>query len=291
MRNWRRFEPDELPESVAVTLEQGAVCVYPTLTQRGSELQVQYEWSAEEARHAWRDGAVRLARAMLERQARDLGKSILGSVPLLLSASPYMSSDELVDMLLQMAIRGACFGEADAPRTRAAFDLAVDRGRERLYPCLDAASAMASGWFKEARLVREALEDPRVRPLADAADETRGHLQQLLDPRILRSAAADWLRQLSRYLKAEQRRWQRNAVRGNESPNLGQELRHWRTRRDQLEKSLEAELRWTSTLDELRFWIEEYRVSLYAQELKTLGPISAARLNDRAADIEHWLQR
>jgi ATP-dependent helicase HrpA len=150
---------------------------------------------------------------------------------------------------------------------------------------------MASGWFKEAGLVREALEDPRVRPLADAADETRGHLHQLLDPRILRSVATDWLRQLSRYLKAEQRRWQRNAVRGNESPHVVQELRHWRTRRDQVEKSLEAELRWTSKLDELRFWIEEYRVSLYAQELKTLGPVSAARLADRAAEIEHWLQR
>jgi ATP-dependent helicase HrpA len=112
-----------------------------------------------------------------------------------------------------------------------------------------------------------------------------------LDSSVLRSVATDWLRQLSRYLKAEQRRWQRNAVRGNESPNVVQELSHWRTRRDQLEKSLEAELRWTSKLDELRFWIEEYRVSLYAQELKTLGPVSAVRLADRAAEIEHWLQR
>jgi hypothetical protein len=41
----------------------------------------------------------------------------------------------------------------------------------------------------------------------------------------------------------------------------------------------------------LRFWIEEYRVSLYAQELKTLAPISAARLSDRAVEIEAWLDR
>ena len=108
--------------------------------------------------------------------------------------------------------------------------LAVDQGRERLYPCLDAASAMASGWFKEAALVRETLEDPRVRSLAEAADDTRRHLRELLEPRILGSVAPDWLRQLPRYLKAEQRRWQRNAVRGSEPANLVQELRHWGTR-------------------------------------------------------------
>ena len=52
-----------------------------------------------------------------------------------------------------------------------------------------------------------------------------------------------------------------------------------------------AELRWTPQLAELRFWIEEYRVSLYAQELKTFGPISAARLEQRAAEIDAWLNR
>jgi hypothetical protein len=50
-------------------------------------------------------------------------------------------------------------------------------------------------------------------------------------------------------------------------------------------------LRWTPKLTELRFWIEEYRVSLYAQELKTLGPVSAARLSARADEIEAWLNR
>ena len=90
---------------------------------------------------------------------------------------------------------------------------------------------------------------------------------------------------------AEQRRWQRNAVRGGESPAIARELQQWSARYQELERQLGAELRWTPKLEELRFWIEEYRVSLYAQELKTLAPISAARLSDRAAEIEAWLDR
>jgi Domain of unknown function (DUF3418) len=50
-------------------------------------------------------------------------------------------------------------------------------------------------------------------------------------------------------------------------------------------------MRWLPQLDELHAWIEEYRVSLYAQELRTLGPVSAPRLLARAADIEAWVTR
>jgi len=103
--------------------------------------------------------------------------------------------------------------------------------------------------------------------------------------------SSEWLRQLPRYLKAEQRRWQRNAVRGGEPPNIARELQLWSARYHDLERQLGTELRWSPKLDEFRFWIEEYRVSLYAQELKTLAPISAARLEQRAADIEAWLGR
>ena len=289
--SWRRFELDQLPEVQPLALEEGAIWVFPTLEQRKSGLHVQYEWSAEEAQRTWRDGAVRLARVILERQSRDLAKSIGSSVALLLSASPYLDSDALIDALLQLTFRGACFAEAEPPRTRLEFEDAVDKGRERLYPSLEQMSAMIQGWFKEAAEVRQALNDSRVRLLADAAEETRRHLQRLLHVATINTAPMDWLRQVPRYLKAEQRRWQRNAVRGSESSQIARELEQWSARHEELEKRLAAELRWTPKLTELRFWIEEYRVSLYAQELKTLGPVSAARLSVRAAEIESWLGR
>ena len=291
MGNWRRFELDQLPERVPLTLEQGTIWVFPALEQREPGLHVQYQWSAEEAERIWRDGSVRLARAMLERQSRDLAKTIGSSVSLLLSTSPYLGSDALIDALLQLTVRCACFAEAEAPRTKTEFEAAVDKGRERLYPCLDQMSTMIQAWLKEAGEVRQTLDDSRVRLQADAAEETRRHLKQLLDFATINTSSLDWLRQVPRYLKAEQRRWQRNTVRGSEPKHILPELQLWSARYQDLEKRLAAELRWTPKLTELRFWIEEYRVSLYAQELKTLGPISAARLEQRAAEIEAWLSR
>jgi ATP-dependent helicase HrpA len=289
--DWRHFEADELPQKAPIVLEQGTIWVYPTLAQRGQSLEVRYEWSAEEAQRAWRDAAARLARAMLGRQARDLGKSVAGTMQLMLGASPYLNGDDLIDLLLQWAFRGACFGDTDAPRTRVAFDSAVDRGRENLYAHLEKAIAMASGWFTEAAELRRVLGDSRVTLLQSSAEESREHLRRLLNAKLLLSATPDWLRQLPRYFKAELRRWQRNAVRGSEPAHILRELEAWTARHQHLERQLDAEMRWLPALDELRFWIEEYRVSLYAQEIKTIGPISAARLEQRAAEIEAWLQR
>jgi ATP-dependent helicase HrpA len=289
--NWRKFAVDELPDRIALTWDQGSIWVYPALSEHDSGLQVHYEWTAEEAQRAWREGAVRLARVILERQSRDLAKTIGSDIPLLLSASPYLGSEALIDTLVQLAFRSACFAAGEPPRRRADFDTALERGRERLYPAVDEMSAMLATWVREAGELRRTLDDGRVRLMGDAVEETRRHLRDLLDHKTLQSAPFDWLRQLPRYLKAEQRRWQRNTVRGGEPAHIAAELKLWSARYQDLAGQLTAELRWTPLLEELRFWSEEYRVSLYAQELKTLGPVSAARLEQRAGEIEAWLRR
>jgi len=289
--SWRRFEIDALPERVMLTLPEGELWVFATLARTDAALAVRYEWSAAEAERHWRQGAAYLARRMLAGLERDLLRAIGADTPLLLAASPYLDGGELSEVLLQLVFRRACFGDAAAPRSREAFESAVDQGRARLHPCLDEIAATALGWFNDARAVRRAFEDPRTALLADAVQESREHLRRLLSADTLGSTSPDWLRQLPRYLKAEERRWQRNAARGSEPVAILAALREWSAHHQRLAKQLAAELRWIPELDDCRHWIEEYRVSLYAQELKTLGPISAARLEARAVEIEAWVSR
>jgi ATP-dependent helicase HrpA len=288
---WRRFASQELAISTTIDVEHGSVQVYPTLAQRGAALEVAFEWSAEEAARRWRQGAVYLARLMLERQARDLAKTIAADTPLVLAASPYLTSGALIDVLLQLTFRRACFADADPPRTRSAFDAAVDGGRAGLHEALADVGTCAAHWFAQARAVRRWLDDPRSQPHADLAQESHRHLRRLLNVDIISCCSEDWLRQFPRYLKAEERRWQRLSARGSEPSSVLRELDAWSARLQYLESQVSTELRWIPTLDELRTWIEEYRISLYAQELKTLGPISAARLGARAAAIDVWITR
>jgi ATP-dependent helicase HrpA len=288
---WRRFEWDELGATVAIDVGQGIVHVYPALAPCPAGVELRFEWSREEAARTSGRGATALARLMLERQARDLAKALASDTQLLLAASPYLHGDALTGTLLHLAFRRACFQDTDPPLAREAFEAAVDAGRERLHPALSELTASARSWFTEARELRRWLDDPRARSHAPLAEESHAHLRRLLSAERIVAISMEWLRQLPRYMKAEERRWQRLLARGSEPPGIVRELNEWTTRAKHLDSRVSAEMRWVPQLDELHAWIEEYRVSLYAQELKTLGPVSAARLTARAAEIDAWLTR
>ncbi len=288
---WRRFELPELPVSVPLEVGQGTVEVFPTLRRIGGAIEVRFEWSAEEGAQSFAEGAVGLARVMLDRQMRDLAKVVGGDVRLLLAASAYFGRDQLIDLLLHLSCREACFADLDPPRTREAFESAVDRGRADLFATLERAIAEVGGWLAEVRKLRSLLEDPRARAHGAAAGETHRHVAELIRVERLKALSPDWLRQVARHLKAEERRWQRIFARGSESPQILAELETWSSRVASLESRAAAELRRPPGLDELRLWLEEYRVSLYAQELKTRAPVSAARLAEREARILAWFAR
>jgi ATP-dependent helicase HrpA len=288
---WRRFELDELGETQAIDVGQGSVHVYPALAPCAAGVELRFEWSREEAARTYQRGANALARLMLERHARDLAKTIASDTQLLLAASPYLHGDALTRALLHLAFRRACFHDTDPPTSREAFEAAVDAGRERLHPALSELTVSARSWFAEAREIRRWLDDPRARSHAALAEESHVHLRRLLSAERMIAISIEWLRQLPRYMKAEERRWQRLLARGSEPPGIFRELNEWTARAKHFDARVSAEMRWVSQLDELHAWIEEYRVSLYAQELKTLGPVSAARLTARAAVIDAWLTR
>jgi ATP-dependent helicase HrpA len=289
---WRRFELPAIPDRARLDVEDGYVTVYPTLSEVQGAIHWRYEWTEAEALHTWRDAAVRLARLVLHAAAKDLAKAIAANSALSLAASPYLNGSALVDALQQLVFRRACFRDTDPPRTRAEFERAVEHGREHLYETLDEITASALHWFTGARAVRRMLDDPRARSsLAALAEESHEHLRRLFSAESIAALSAENFRQLPRLVKAAERRWQRLLARGGEPPALMRELNDWSARMHGFETQLAAELRWIPELDELRFWIEEYRVSLYAQELKTLGPVSAARLHARAAQIDAWLRR
>ena len=146
---WRRFELPELPSSVPLELPQGAVAVFPTLARVGGAIEVRFEWSRRGSRRNPSPTApCALARTMLDRQTRDLAKlAVGGHAHSCWRPLPYFRRDALIDLLLQLSFRRACFADREPPRTRAAFESAVDRGRAELHAMLDGDRRRAAGWF------------------------------------------------------------------------------------------------------------------------------------------------
>jgi ATP-dependent helicase HrpA len=281
---WRRFAVDRLPDVQTLDLAEGPLAVYPALTAAGERIAVSFHWSAAEAERQLLQGATALAGLLLERPARELAKRIRADAPLLLAASPFVRGDALVELLVTLAVRRACFGDAEiVPRDRLGFEAAVAHGVQRLSEELSVALAAALVWFTTARELRRLLDDPRAKNFREAGMAAHSHLQALLDTVGLAVRPVAYLRELPRYLRAAEQRWRRLLTRGGEPATIERELAAWDARLGSLRQQVAAERRWLPALEDLGWWLEEYRVSLYAQELGTVLRVSEPRL---AAQLE-----
>ena len=93
------------------------------------------------------------------------------------------------------------------------------------------------------------------------------------------------LRQYLRYLKAIQVRLDKLAMAATRDEQLMQEMKglqdEWLVREQQSRQRVSPDPR----LEEIRWMLEELRVSLFAQALKTAYPVSVKRIRKRWEDL------
>jgi ATP-dependent helicase HrpA len=113
---------------------------------------------------------------------------------------------------------------------------------------------------------------------------TLGDIQQQLDglfyPGLVYKTPRTWLIQYSKYLRSIQQRLEKALLNPQKDRLLLQQVSpHWQRLGDYLEKEGAYRLAQIPALEEYRWWIEELRVSLFTQTLKTQVPVSDKRLD------------
>ena len=181
---------------------------------------------------------------------------------------------ELVDDVLCAAAEHA-FALEPPIRTQAAFDAALRKGRSEFVPAADELRALLTEVLPLHRKLRRDLEAADARSEAVRAD-IAAQIDALVGPRFLTATPAEWRRHLPRYLKAAELRWDKRGQRQERElaaqvHAAAARLEHWRS-------SVPEGWPWPNAMVEYRWLIEELRVSLFAQALGTVRPISAKRL-------------
>jgi ATP-dependent helicase HrpA len=116
--------------------------------------------------------------------------------------------------------------------------------------------------------------------LAFSLSDIQGQLQQLIYSGLVYATPADWLAQYPRYLRAILLRLEKLLLNPQKDRLLLAEIQpHWQRFADYLAKEGEYQLDVNPVLREYRWWLEELRVSLFAQTLKTQVTVSAKRLD------------
>jgi ATP-dependent helicase HrpA len=194
-------------------------------------------------------------------------------------------TDDPVEAITALAIRRA-FLETPWPMTAEAFSQRLSEGRSRFMLIAQEALRALSGMLVEAQQLQKRIG--ALRPNDAAATDIREQLARLLGPGFLRETPDERLRHFPRYLKAIALRLDR--MRTDPARDL-QRLNEWRSVADPFWRWAKGYRgAWSSEAEEFRWLLEELRVMLFAQELKTPSPVSAKRLQKTWVTLHAQLQ-
>jgi ATP-dependent helicase HrpA len=277
----RQWDFGDVPEHRDVERNRLRLVVYPAIEDRGAGVVLVEARNAATADVISRAGIVRLAMLAMPQQAKFVSKRVTDDRELILLSRGLSLRQSLADALTQRAFR-ECFLPADAPLPRTAQDFTklLDARRAQLSDVADRLATTITLTLKEWRAARAALDGLRPGAFADMAAEVNAQLTMLLPPDFIESTPRPWLDYLPRYLKAVTRRIERLPPNVKRDAELAVKVRPFATAlRAFLAEPVISGVR--PELEELRWMIEEFRVSLFAQELKTMVRVSEKRLEDQ----------
>jgi ATP-dependent helicase HrpA len=290
----RRWVFGDLPERVE-SVEAGIPIVgYPALVDDGDAVSVRAFPDPDEAAAAHREGLARLFLLDLTPQLAALERRLPGIETMCLAYSTLPDSPgvnardgrdapcaELRRDLVRASVDRAFLGAGAVIRTEAVYRERRDAGRARLGETVDQVCAQAGDALTLYREVARQLESLGSPGAASARDDIRRQLRHLVYRGFVRQTPADRLPHLPRYLKAILRRLERlpRDPRRDASHQAAVE-RLWQPCLAARE-ALRARGRSDPELEELRWLLEELRVSLLAQDLRAAEPVSVARLQRR----------
>ncbi|HGI8324284.1 TPA: DUF3418 domain-containing protein [Neisseria meningitidis] len=279
--NTQEFERDNvttwdigiLPESIKFARGKQQLTGYLGLQkEKDGRIALRLFDTTEAAEQAHRQGVIELMKLQLKEQVKDLNKGIQGFTQAAMLLK-HINADTLRDDLTQAVCDRAFIGEDELPRNEKAFKEQIKRARSRL----PAVKEALSRYLQETAAAYAELNGKLGKhPLTHLL---RLRLQTLLAAGFAtRTPWAQWPR-LPIYLKAMTLRLEKyssNPARDAAREADIQELEQmWQEKNDGLVKQ---GLPVSDDLAAFKWMIEELRVSLFAQELKTPYPVSVKRL-------------
>ena len=273
----RSWDFGDLPEEIAFNRKGRRLTGYPALVDEGASVAIRLFDLKSAAEEAMRGGVRRLLRIALKEQMRQLEKGPPGFLQAALQLRSVATADDLKEDLLTAIADRAFLGDDPLPRTQKAFEAQRGRARTRLPAVTEGATRVFAAIAEEYQRVNARLASAKG-PLARPAADIRLQLSRLVYKGFFSATPWEQLAQLPRYLKAMQLRLDKY---GNSperdmkhTASVGELTARFDARMELQRKAGVADPR----LDEFRWALEELRVSLFAQELKTPYPVSYKRM-------------
>jgi ATP-dependent helicase HrpA len=291
-----RWTFGDLPESVDLTRAGIRLRGYPALVDQGESVAIRVLDSAENAAVAHRAGLRRLIMLHLGPDIRQLRKQLpeLDRMRLQYAKAPLPSfapaggdakpsdlADELIALILDLT-----FVEDRPPiRAQAVFAQRLAECKPQLLPTANAVCWLVGTILSDYQSLRKRLATINqvnwMPSILDIRDQLDALVFRGFPPRI----PYVQLKEYPRYLKGIGQRIERLAHAPDRDRRWMSEMAAIQTRWRERETAARAAGRQDQRLDEIRWLLEELRVSLFAQQLGTACPVSVKRIEARWKEL------
>lgn len=275
-----RWDFDTFERTIQLVRNGIQIRAYPALVDKGQQVALQVLTHPLEAETLSRRGIARLLALETQAKTKYLQKELLKQQELALSVANIGSRVQAADDVIIAAWRNRCLTQT-LPESRAEFDALLQQGQEHIIAhAQELAKYLADSLTLLVDVRKQLKQHKNALALAFSLSDIQGQLQQLFYPGLVYRTPPEWLAQYPRYLRALQLRLEKILLNPQKDRLLLAEVQpHWQRFADHLAKEGEYQLEINPALQEYRWWIEELRVSLFAQTLKTQVTISSKRLD------------
>ncbi|WP_428939580.1 ATP-dependent RNA helicase HrpA [Fontivita pretiosa] len=297
-----RWDFGELPPKVQVSRHGMQLVGYPALVDAGTSVSLRVLDTPQSAAAATRAGLRRLFMLQLAGEIKSLARrlpidelcllyALIGEENASEADRRGVLCDELRNDIVTAAADRALYpNETDGPGDVRSRDQFIDRAEaawRRLPAAADELVEIARGVLATHQSLRLRLDEPYPPLLQPSIQDIRAHLSSLVPRGFLLSTPSNWLGHLPRFLRAIEIRLKKltNAGLPRDVAAMQTIAPLWQRYADRA-----AELSRRGIIDPqlqtYRWMLEELRVSLFAQELKTSIPISVQRLERQWAMVQ-----
>jgi len=259
-----------LPETVELRQRGMTVRGFPGLTDEGESAAIRLFDTLETARTETRAGIERLLRIACRDRIRAFEREIPRLDAMCLHYASLGSCTELRRDLIGRIVQLAFFDNGDLPRDRAGYQTMLETGRRRLHTVTQELFSLAEETLRRAHEARKRLAQPLNPHAIQAIRDMQTQLDLLICKGYLSSTPLARLRHYPRYLQGiivRLEKLDRDPLR--DQTRMAQFLPLW-----ERYLALGAD----NAPESVRWLLEELRISLFAQELKTSERVSVQRI-------------
>ncbi|VAW50178.1 ATP-dependent helicase HrpA [hydrothermal vent metagenome] len=273
---------DAMAESVEIELQGITITAYPALVKDGRQVNLRVLTSQKKAVSETHQALRQLLSNALSEQVKNLKTSITNIQNLCLKYSDFGCCEDLKQNIINKTLDEIFLYKPIKSSTE--FTERLTQGRSELHDVAKRWSNLISNILDGYRVIKKLINKPALSQL-DIVTDIQAQLECLFPPDFIKLTNQQWLQEYPRYLKAIEKRFDKSKTNATRDRQLRIDFNKSWDEYIKRQAVLEKKHVESDQLDHYRWMLEEYRVSLFAQELKTKFPVSEKRLKKYWRDI------